>query len=336
MGSVLGSIFGFGDKLKRRLKDVVSNPSDYAEMTADENRNEWRKNPDERSMGFFNPVPMGTMGNFVLRKGLQDAVEGGTDLSRREFMKKSAGLAGGTAAASIPGSKLLQKFAPEERAVAKQAAVETAPKYKYNSLKEYLDDVTDYSHDVGHERAYESAMENGYNNHPGADRYMDNFIDNFDFSKIQRERLLEDEQLYNHYKQNPEIDPFSGRPHHPQVIQDRVERSLNAFSPQAKQEMKALKSLQGNDWVHEIQSPEFRYYLDNSGVIRGKPQYRGDHTLPPNEFYWNGKTPMDTQYEHLNPKTGGFNFWDETGGHGLSEGTNTLEELQRILKNYNP
>lgn len=326
MGSVLGSIFGFGDKMKRRLRDAVSNPSDYAEMTADENRNEWKRNPDERSLGFFNPVPLGTMGNFAFRKALEDAVP---SMSRRDFLKKSGGIAAGAATAGVV-PKLLRKFAAEEKPIADavaQTAKET-PKYKYNSLKEYLDDVTDYSHDVGHERAYESMMESGYNNHPGADRYMDNFIDDFDFSKIQRERFLNDEALYKEAK-----DLYSGTTNTEDLAYKQIKDS---FSPQAKQEMKALKSLQGNDWVHEIQSPEFRYYLDNSGIIRGKPQYRGDHTLPSNEFYWNGKTPMDTQYEHLNPKTGGFNFWDETGGHGLSEGTNTLEELQRILKNYNP
>lgn len=237
MGSVLGSIFGFGNKMKRRLRDAVSNPSDYVKMTADENRNEWRRNPDERSLGFFNPVPLGTLSNFTMRKELGDTL---TNLSRRDFLKKSAGLAGGTAAASIPGAKLLQKFAPEERAIAKEVVTEAAPKYKYNSLKEYLDDVIDYSHDIGHERAYESAMEHGYNNHPGADRYMDDFVDNFDFSKIQRERLLADETAYKEAKRNlsslsPKKDPTTGLP--PQSQRDLID----SFSPQAKQEMKDLK-----------------------------------------------------------------------------------------------
>lgn len=42
---VLGSIFGFGDTLKRRLKDAASNPRDFTEMAIDQNQNEWRKNP---------------------------------------------------------------------------------------------------------------------------------------------------------------------------------------------------------------------------------------------------------------------------------------------------
>jgi len=218
MSSVLGSIFGFGDKLKRRLKDAVSNPSDYAGMTADENRNGWRKNPDERSMGFFNPVPMGTMGNFVLRKGLQDAVEGGTDMSRREFMKKSAGLAGGTAAASIPGSKLLQKFAPEERAVAKQAAVETAPKYKYNSLKEYLDDAQMWA-----KEDFKAADLSGQ----GARYSRDEFL---------KRRLLDDEETYNAIKGMPEDSSPVG------VRWEDIQREQNALSPQAKKEMKDYKN----------------------------------------------------------------------------------------------
>lgn len=216
--SALGKIFGFGDSLKRRLRDAISNPSDYAEMTADQNQNEWKRNPDERSLGFFNPVPLGTMGNFVLRKSLEDALP---SMSRREFMKKSAGLAGGTAAASIPGTKLLQKFAPEEKAIAKEVAVEAAPKYKYNSLEEYLDDVESKVYSRYDDAEPMSAMSNR--------------------DQI-RERLLQDEQAYktakdNLARPNPKKDFNTGLPPKSQVDQ------MNAFSPQAKQEMKEFKSL---------------------------------------------------------------------------------------------
>lgn len=208
MGSVLGSIFGFGNKMKRRLRDAVSNPSDYAEMTADENRNEWRKNPDERSLGFFNPVPLGTMGNFVLRKSLEDALP---SMSRREFMKKSAGLAGGTAAASIPGTKLLQKFAPEEKAIAKEVAVEAAPKYRYNSLKEYLDDVST--------KAEGDIL---MSEHPWSEsRHTEDVI----------WRLKNDEIVYNNAKRGKELGDV--------LPNDKY--TLNEFSPQAKKEMKEYK-----------------------------------------------------------------------------------------------
>ena len=268
MGSVLGSIFGFGDKMKRRLRDAVSSPSDYAEMTADENRNEWNRNSDERSLGFFNPVPLGTMGNFAFRKALEDAVP---SMSRRDFLKKSGGIAAGAATAGVV-PKLLRKFAAEEKPIAKEAAdvvtqaAKEAPKYKYNSLKEYLDDVTDYSHDVGHERAYESMMESGYNNHPGADRYMDDFIDNFDFSKIQRERLLNDEALYREAK-TADMDSLIRQQKFPDY--EQYQRSLNAFSPQAKQEMKAFKEYTRHpDYIsgdpHAWTDPELQYNFLNA------------------------------------------------------------------------
>ena len=208
--SALGKIFGFGDSLKRRLRDAISNPSDYAEMTADQNQNEWKRNQDERSLGFFNPVPLGTMGNFVLRKSLEDALP---SMSRREFMKKSAGLAGGTAAASIPGAKLLQKFAPEERTIAKEAAIEAAPKHKYNSLKEYLDDVST--------KAEGDILMSG---HPWSDsRHTEDII----------WRLKNDEIVYNNAKRGKELGDV--------LPNDKY--TLNEFSPRAKQEMKEFKSL---------------------------------------------------------------------------------------------
>jgi len=267
MGSVLGSIFGFGDKLKRRLKDAVSNPSDYAEMTADENRNEWRKNPDERSMGFFNPVPMGTMGNFVLRKGLQDAVEGGTDLSRREFMKKSAGLAAGSTVGAGVTAKLLRKFAPEERAVVKEVVAEAAPKYKYNSLKEYLDDVSAHAED----RA------TGYSN-----RYGGSWSDYHpDYMKT---RLLQDELAYktakdNLARPNPKKDFNTGLP--PQSQRDLID----AFSPQAKKEMKAWKDMRPHGWTNPN---EFELKMINRGLI---PNHNGSLALNPNTNTWSRYNP---------------------------------------------
>lgn len=374
---VLGSIFGFGDTLKRRLKDAASNPRDFTEMAVDQNQNEWRKNPDERSMGFFNPVPLGTMGKFVvdsqaqkivdqlsrnhalkpkssslpqeaidqalrdypevpkelltkymnqayktgiaektsnpdtwtqLQRTMHDAGDwkgfsksrgytekeiadfdemislhgqlskylperkmpngevwddlGSIDAflinphidaakeaaaanpiqseSRRSFMKKSAGIAGGTAAMSIPGAKLLQKFAPEERAVAKQAAVkqgvaEAAPKYKYNSLKDYLDDV--------HEGVTSSAGPRGWQTTEGGFGTYDDLI---------KKRLHEDEAGYEaskfFYKDNLKdpktgkwIDPFSGQPHGDEFLRN-IPNTKDHFSPQAKKEMKDFKN----------------------------------------------------------------------------------------------
>jgi hypothetical protein len=164
-------------------------------------------------------------------------------VDRRTFLK---GAAAAGAAASIP--TMLRKFGKEGGETAAKAAEHTvdniatnATKYKYNSLKEYLDDVTDYSHDVGHERAYESMMESGYNNHPGADRYMDNFIDDFDFSKIQRERFIRDENIYNNAKEMVNLNPNFAKETDLGIRSQKLQDSLNAFSPQAKKEMKEYK-----------------------------------------------------------------------------------------------
>lgn len=245
----LGKIFGFGDSLKRRLRDAVSNPSDYAEMTADQNQNEWNRNPDERSMGFFNPSPLGTMGNFQLRKELVDALP---NLSRRDFMKKSAGIAGGTAAMSIPGAKLLQKFAPEERAVVKEIATEAAPKYKYNSLKEYLDDV----HGETRMRMFDDfdPPTTGYHaaeDVPQALREWDE-----GFKSRMRDRLLRDEARYKEHNNLSKGVQFTEEGHPVLIFDEKVIRrplswdeisnankTIMEFSPQAKKEMKEFKSL---------------------------------------------------------------------------------------------
>lgn len=220
MGSVLGSIFGFGDKMKRRLRDAVSNPSDYAEMTADENRNEWRKNPDERSLGFFNPVPLGTMGNFVFRKALEDAVP---SMSRRGFLQKSGGIAAGAATAGVV-PKLLRKFAAEEKPIADAVAqtAKEAPKYKYNSLQEYLDDVNMWA-----KEDFKAADLSGQGS-----RYSRN-----DFAKRQLEH---DESMYNSLK-GVTPESFKGGYTKSGHTKDEVDVVLNAFSPQAKQEMKDYK-----------------------------------------------------------------------------------------------
>jgi hypothetical protein len=138
---ILANIFRMGDQVKRNLRDFAGNPGDYLDNVAHQNNIEWKKDPVERSMGFFNPVPLGNVDPFMLRSQMKEAIEEITNMSRRSFMKKSAGLAAGSTVGAGVTAKLLRKFAPEERAAVKQATVEAAPKYKYNSLKEYLDDA---------------------------------------------------------------------------------------------------------------------------------------------------------------------------------------------------
>lgn len=226
---ILANIFRMGDQVKRNLRDFAGNPGDYLDNVAHQNNIEWKKDPIERSMGFFNPVPLGNVSPFMLRKQMKEAIDEIPSLSRRDFMKKSGGIAAGTAAASIPGAKLLQKFAPEERAAVKQAAVEAAPKYKYNSLKEYLDDV----------RA-------------SGDEFVDLTAGEGKQVDFMKQRLLRDESLYKQSKFNYDpklkdpvsgnwIDPFTGQPHSEEFLKN-IRNTTDDFSPQAKQEMKEFKS----------------------------------------------------------------------------------------------
>lgn len=154
-------------------------------------------------------------------------------ISRRDLMKKSAAVAGGGAALAAAPS-LLRNFAKEaEHTIPKVAehaadnvAVNTAKKYKYNTLKDYLMDVQERA---GHDMYYQ---------------------DEFDFPDLLKNKLKEDEYAYKTAKAHKEFDDFSqpalGEEWNP--INDEMLNRLNAFSPQAKQEMKALKQVYGNDW----------------------------------------------------------------------------------------
>lgn len=402
---ILANIFRMGDQVKRNLRDFAGNPGDYLDNVAHQNNIEWKKDPIERSMGFFNPVPLGKVDPFLLRKQMKEAIKeitskpkipplpqevfeqayrdfpevprelmerhlkqayktgvaektsdpntwsaaqrtmydngdwkgfsksrGYSDVeiadfnemlslhkqmgeylpdkkgpngevwddlgsidaflvnpyvektkqllssfeknpiqsqSRRDFMKKSGGIAAGTAAASIPGAKLLQKFAPEERTlakeanVAKQTAVEAAPKYKYNSLKEYLDDAKMWA-----KEDFKAADLSGQ----GARYSKDEFL---------KRQLLADEAKYNaaskNGKQKWTTDESTGIPrtrnsyttikaedgteHIYDTVSGRilnpVEDHLNSFSPQAKKEMKEFKELSGKTYGQPERWPEY-------------------------------------------------------------------------------
>ncbi len=150
-------------------------------------------------------------------------------ISRRDLMKKSAIVAGGGAALAAAPS-LLRNFAKEaEHTIPKVAehtadnvAVNTAKKYKYNTLNEYLDSIHNY-------------VKNNFDN---LQRYGDTHDD------IIKSILREDADFYRYVKNRPNELLDIG--HTPQF----VDETLNAFSPQAKQEMKALKQVYGNDWYH--------------------------------------------------------------------------------------
>lgn len=289
MGSVLGSIFGFGDKMKRRLRDAVSNPSDYAEMTADENRNEWNRNPDERSLGFFNPVPLGTMGNFTFRKALEDAVP---SISRRDFLKKSGGIAAGAATAGVV-PKLLRKFAAEEKPIAKEAAdvvtqaAKEAPKYKYNSLKEYLDDVQMWA-----KEDFKAADLSGQ----GARYSKDEFA---------KRILLQDENIYSNAKEMVNLNPNFAKETDLGIRSQKLQDSLNAFSPQAKKEMSAWKEMRGRGWEN---IDDFSRESIGRGLM---PNYNGSLV----------KNPANDTYHHYLPGQEGR----------ISDGFNSLDEARNSM-----
>lgn len=171
-----------------------------------------------------------------------------TPVDRRTFLKGSAAV--GAAAA---GGGLLAKFgrvgevverAPEAVRAAKavEGATQAAPKYNYNSLKEYLDDVKSYA-DEGHADFYHSS----YDPHSASfkanpEAALDQaWIDaNNMKSDMVRQRLLQDEQMYSSLKETTP-DKFKNGYLPSGHTQEEVVNKLNEFSPQAKKEMKEYK-----------------------------------------------------------------------------------------------
>ena len=131
------------------------------------------------------------------------------NMSRRDFLKKGGAIAGSAAL----GGGLLRKFGDDVvEDVAPKVLDNTAnvsQKYSVNSLKEYLDWVSDIANGT-----------------------LDEGVLGTDFNQRMKNILSADEQLYTSMKAG-QADGFS-----PQEI----EETLNMFSPQAKAEMKEFKS----------------------------------------------------------------------------------------------
>jgi len=237
-----------------------------------------------------------------------------TPMTRRTVNK---GLAAGAAGVAMGGG-LLSKFAkvPEAAKALETVApiAEQATKYKYNTLAEYLDDA---KKGVGDSQYW---LNEGEHN------------DQF-FNELLQKRLKQDEAAYKTAKQGGFTSSYHPDDARNIPLRAEAKKRLNEFSPQAKEEMKALKSMYGDDWVHQTQSSEFRHYLDNSGIINGPSINRGDSVQMGREHYWNG-TKGNTEYPHLNPTRPGYNFWDESGGHGLDRGVDSLDELKEHMTNY--
>ena len=167
-------------------------------------------------------------------------INGTTSLSRREALKKIGGISGG-AAVTGGGVGLLRKFADK-------AAVDAAPKvadnvishknYRFNTLADYLDNVKMKAQD---EAFIEHAENGGLWGEDVQEQSIRKWINHF---------LKNDEANYTNAKNIAsnylKLDPKSM---HPSPI-------LDAFSPQAKQEMnifkKGVDTLNSHYGLHDI------------------------------------------------------------------------------------
>jgi len=241
--------------------------------------------PDTRSpyddLGVFYNLPVYGGALKAGSKGIMKLggkmVGGDTNLGRREFAKKAGALAlGGTALAKAV--KYLEDIAP----VAKQAdeipkewgKVETAvgdgakvaSKHKFNSLKEY----NDYLNKTAEEEAISINRAMGYNNTAKPHEMASH-------RNIKSELARNDESIYNAaknydkygdaiYDESMKWDPYD---------QEMFKASKEAFSPQAKAEMKAFKNLN--------ESVAHRHYEEM--VEKGRQSLGSYYRKPPYEDY---------------------------------------------------
>ena len=165
------------------------------------------------------------------------AIEAG-NLSRRNFLKGSAAVAGG---AALGGLLKLAKHSTDN--VANKVAKEAPKKYKFNSLKEYNDYLNDLSYDA------ENFMAKG--------------------RELEYKRFLaeEEEKLYNKIKFSKETDRLGTVD-----LFDNPEEVLNAFSPQAKAEMKHFKTKYKayTDSYNEMKLTD-RYHPEFEDYAEGTP-----------------------------------------------------------------
>lgn len=140
---------------------------------------------------------------------------------RRNFIKQLAAITGG----ALVGGKMLSKFGNKVDDVTKAASKvdDYKGQYKYNSIKEYFDEVTSSS-------------------------------------KAIQQKLLRDQSEYKHAKSllqesgHPEIDPISNyKPNEFEDFTNVLKRKTNEFSPEAKRQMRAWKSWFGDDWNTDSQ-----------------------------------------------------------------------------------
>lgn len=224
--------------------------------------------------GYSIPYALGKAGVNLGKAGLKKGISAVADkinaplgsASRREFMKKSAAVGAGSTVAVKLAEKLL---APKLEATAApkiaEEVVEQVPKYKYNSLTEYLDHLKGQAE----EQASIAASENGLSGRAAED-YIENNINTW-FSWLAKK----EEQTYNQAKDLVEEAKHIGGEQWESipVFQQNHLDALNAFSPEAKAEMKTFKQKTNQmakdwgdprgsaedswvDWLANIDSPE--------------------------------------------------------------------------------
>lgn len=172
---------------------------------------------------------------------------GNVSLSRRDALKKLGGITGG-AALTGTGLGAARKFldnavvdvAPK---VMDNIAAQTAKKYKYNSLDDYVRDVAGRAEEDLHI----------YGNEIGGltDRELEDFVER-GFDKQFASTLEQDASTYNIHKANAKSYSNSDRQLNPTQtkLRDKANKYLEdySFSPQTKQEMRDWKADQNGFW----------------------------------------------------------------------------------------
>ena len=165
-----------------------------------------------------------------------------SNMSRRDFLKQGAGLTAGAVAAKYGLGKIgaVEGRTGKEvaEAIAPKAATKAAPKYKYNSLQEYLDDVN--------ERAIIELKEAAKQAGKPSDYYLSGKPHKFSPLGAERRRILEqDEAAYKTAKS------YNSKPRPLDVLDDFADSlnrlmykdKLNEFSPAAKEQMSNYKAI---------------------------------------------------------------------------------------------
>ncbi len=217
---------------------------------------------DAAGVGKVGAAGIKKLSDVAAKEYVERVLKGGTKESRREFLKttgKTATLAaigtGGIAAVRKTG-KETAKVAPK---VADNAAVQATKNYKFNSLKEYLDDVEARAYD----EASIGASENGLRGRDAED-YIDEVSGDWTKNILRRDEVdySQGKDLFKHgieFKQNGDIIVKKDGSRINQATLDYYGNKLEEFSPQAKQEMKEFKTrtkildtdygdISGNSW----------------------------------------------------------------------------------------